>query len=139
MPTIVIVDSGPLIAAYNTGDRYHKQCVELFRRRDLEFVLPALCIGEAAYVVGARVDWRAEANFVRAVTSLDLRLPEQADWLRIADEISRYPDFNIGAVDASVIVLAERLGAAAIATVDHRHFRAIRPKHIEAFTLLPEL
>lgn len=139
MPTTVIVDSGPLIAAYNTSDRYHQQCVELFRRRDLDFVVPALCIGEAAYVVGARVDSGAEANFVRAVSSLDLRLPEQEDWLRIADEISRYSDFDIGAVDASVIVLAERLGSETIATIDHRHFRAVRPRHVEAFTLLPEL
>jgi hypothetical protein len=32
---------------------------------------------------------------------------------------------------------AERLGETAIATLDHRHFTVVRPKHAEAFTLLP--
>ena len=137
MPSTVIVDSGPLIAAYNQGDQHHDACASLLRRRDLTFVVPALCIGEAAYVVGVRLDWRAEADFVEAVAAMDVLVPSAADWTSIADEIRRYRDFNVGVVDASVIVLAERLGAETIATLDHRHFRAIRPKHVEAFTLLP--
>ena len=50
-----------------------------------------------------------------------------------------YSGFDIGPANASVTVLAERLGAEGIATLDHRHFRAIRPRHVESFTLLPEL
>lgn len=53
--------------------------------------------------------------------------------------MQHYLDFPLGAVDASVVALAERLGATTIVTIDHRHFRAIRPAHVEAFTLLPEL
>lgn len=34
--------------------------------------------------------------------------------------------------------LAERFGAHEIATLDRRHFTAVRPSHVEAFTLLPE-
>jgi uncharacterized protein len=40
-------------------------------------------------------------------------------------------------VDASVVAVAERLGLAEVATLDRRHFSAIRPKHVTAFTLLP--
>lgn len=43
----------------------------------------------------------------------------------------------LGAVDASVIALTERLNLPAVATVDHRHFRIVRPRHIAALTLLP--
>jgi len=38
-----------------------------------------------------------------------------------------------------VIALAERFGVDEIATLDHRHFRVVRPSHLGAFTLLPEL
>jgi predicted nucleic acid-binding protein len=48
-----------------------------------------------------------------------------------------YADFPLGTTDASVIAVAERLGATEIATLDHRHFRAVRPTHIASFTLLP--
>ena len=40
-------------------------------------------------------------------------------------------------VDASVVALAERRGLEVIATLDQRHFRAVRPRHVPAFTLVP--
>jgi predicted nucleic acid-binding protein len=38
-------------------------------------------------------------------------------------------------VDAAVVAAAERLGAAAIATTDRRHFSVVRPLHVAAFEL----
>jgi uncharacterized protein len=40
-------------------------------------------------------------------------------------------------VDASVVAAAERLGITEVATVDRPHFGVVRPRHAEAFTLLP--
>ncbi len=59
------------------------------------------------------------------------------DWFRIAELMEQYLDLPLGIVDASVIALAERLGAATIATLDKRHFGVVRPRHVEAFTLVP--
>jgi uncharacterized protein len=36
-----------------------------------------------------------------------------------------------------LVVLAERYGTTRILTLDERHFRAIKPLHADAFTLLP--
>jgi hypothetical protein len=36
-----------------------------------------------------------------------------------------------------VVALAERLDVVEVATLDHRHFRIVRPRHAKAFTLLP--
>jgi uncharacterized protein len=33
--------------------------------------------------------------------------------------------------------LAERFGEPRLATLDQRHFRAVRPTHVEAFELVP--
>lgn len=68
---------------------------------------------------------------------LDVQLPTTEDWPAIAEIVRKYADFDLGATDASVIVLAQRLGATQIATLDHRHFHAIRPNHVESFVLLP--
>ncbi|MGE0540098.1 MAG: hypothetical protein AB7R89_07945 [Dehalococcoidia bacterium] len=38
---------------------------------------------------------------------------------------------------SSVIILAERFNTDLIITHDHRHIRAVRPHHAEAFRLLP--
>ena len=56
----------------------------------------------------------------------------------MADLVETYTDLPLGTSDASVIAVAERLGVATVATLDQRHFRVVRPFHIEAFTLLPE-
>ena len=55
----------------------------------------------------------------------------------MADLVETYADFPLGTTAASVIALAERLDIAEIATLDRRHFTAVRPRHTNALTLLP--
>lgn len=42
--------------------------------------------------------------------------------------VTTYHDLPLGAVDASVLALAERTGDYSIATLDRRHFTVIRPQ-----------
>lgn len=62
----------------------------------------------------------------------------RADYQRMAELTERYQDMPLGTTDASVMALAERLGVTEIATLDRRHIAAVRPRHVEAHTLLPE-
>lgn len=50
----------------------------------------------------------------------------------------QFSSFPLGGTDASVVAVAERLGAQEIATLDRRHFPSITPKAGGHFTLLPE-
>lgn len=59
------------------------------------------------------------------------------DLSRVAALVERYADFPLGAVDASVVAVAERLKVDEVFTLDVRHFAAVRPVHVPAFTLLP--
>lgn len=61
------------------------------------------------------------------------------DYALVAELIERYDDLPLGTTHASVIALAERLDIREIATLDRRHFTTVRPRHVEAFTLLPEM
>ena len=56
----------------------------------------------------------------------------------MAELVTLYADLPLGAVDASVMALAERFNALEIATLDRRHFNVVRPKHVSALKLLPE-
>jgi predicted nucleic acid-binding protein len=51
--------------------------------------------------------------------------------------LTKYRDMRIGLANASLVVLAERYSTTRILTLDERHFRAIKPLHADAFTLLP--
>ncbi|MHB8342608.1 MAG: hypothetical protein ACYDB7_15760 [Mycobacteriales bacterium] len=52
--------------------------------------------------------------------------------------VDDYADLPLGTTDAAVIAISERLELTEIATLDRRHLTVVRPRHITAFTLLPE-
>ena len=94
---------------------------------------------EVCYLLARESGPRLEAEFLRSLAAGDFQLtePTPADLDRAADLVTTYADFPLGAVDATVIALAERLAITEIATLDHRHFAAVRPRHTNAFTLRP--
>ncbi|HKX15553.1 MAG TPA: hypothetical protein VJN19_10200 [Propionibacteriaceae bacterium] len=61
-----------------------------------------------------------------------------ADYERMAELVELYDDWPLGGTDASLIAIAERLRVTKVATLDRRHFGPIQPRHVKAFTLLPE-
>jgi uncharacterized protein len=56
----------------------------------------------------------------------------------MAELVETYASLRLGGVDASVIAVAERLNVATIATLNRRDFTVVRPRHVQALTLLPE-
>lgn len=137
MSTLAIVDAGPLYAAADADDEHHAACLATLVRPDLRLVLAAMAIAEATYFIGTRLGSAAERSFLEGLSDLDVEGPSGADFARMAELVEQYRDWPLGGTDASIVALAERLGAPAIVTLDHRHFAAVRPRHREAFELLP--
>jgi predicted nucleic acid-binding protein len=134
---IAIVDSGPLYAVVDADDDDHSRCLEVLQRPDLELVVPALVVAEVTYLVGRRLGPRAEAALLRGLEDFEVEAPGREDWTAIAELVERYADFSLGGTDASVAVLAQRLGTDLIVTLDRRHFGAVRMENGEPFRILP--
>jgi predicted nucleic acid-binding protein len=96
-------------------------------------------ITEVVYLLATRLGWQPEVRFLGdlATANFTLEPVHAADLLRMAELVARYRDLPLGSVDASVIASAERRGVTEIATLDHRHFRVVRPNHTETLDLLP--
>jgi predicted nucleic acid-binding protein len=137
MSRLGIVDAGPLYAAADADDADHHASIRALADPELRLVVPALVIAEATCFVGTRLGPAAESAFIRGLAALDIEAPDGSDLLRMAELVDQYADFPLGGTDASVIALAERLDAAVVITLDRRHFGAIRPRHRDAFELLP--
>ncbi len=60
------------------------------------------------------------------------------DYRRIREICDRYADADVGLVDAAVLAVVERLNEPKLATLDQRHFRVLRPRHVDALRLVPE-
>jgi predicted nucleic acid-binding protein len=136
---MLIVDAGPLYAAAATRDRNHRRSIELLSSAPRPLVVPALVVTEVAYLLGDRIGSHAEVAFARSLERGELLVEAvlDSDWPRIAELTEQYEDLPLGIVDASVVALAERRDLDTIATLDHRHFATVKPRHVAAFTLVP--
>ena len=63
--------------------------------------------------------------------------PTATDLSRCRALQASYRDLALGVVDSSIVALAERLEEPKVATLDQRHFRVVRPKHVATLELLP--
>jgi hypothetical protein len=137
MSALAIVDAGPLYAAADSDDRDHAASLATLSRPDLRLIVAALAVAEATYFVGRRLGPTAEQAFLSGLGELDVEAPTGEDFARMAELVKQYENFPLGGTDASVIALAERLDAPVIITLDRRHFASVKPRHRDAFELLP--
>jgi predicted nucleic acid-binding protein len=136
---MIIWDTSALIAAVDADDQDHARCVELMRRTPRPLLIPYPVLTEVCYLLEREQGTRAEAAFLRSINTGQISLVPltRSDVDRMVELVEKYADFPLGAIDASVFAIAERLGARAIATLDRRHFTVVRSKPPQAFALLP--
>lgn len=140
---MILVDTGPLVAAVNRRDRRHDDCRRLLENRAGELVVTPYVVAETCWLVASRMGARAEANIIDTVAAGELRQEnlDDRDLTRVAELLHRYSDMHGGeglsVADASVVAVAERLGIVEIATLDVTDFTVVRPQHTEHFVLLP--
>ena len=137
---MIVVDTGVIVAMGNRRDEDHDRCTSLLTTTLEPLVLPEPLLVEIGYMLGTRAGARAEADFLRDVADgvYVIESMLRADIGRAAVLVEEYADLPLGTADACVVALAERLGVTRIATLDMRHFSVVRPRHVPAFTLLPE-
>ena len=136
---MIIVDAGVLIAATDVDDDHHEACSRLFAERGSEFIVPATVVVEVCWMLAGHVSTAVEAEFLDSIAEGELRVEilDRVDYARASELVTIYGDFPLGMVDASVVAMAERLNISEVATLDHRHFNVVRPRHVESLTLLP--
>jgi predicted nucleic acid-binding protein len=106
--------------------------------REPPLITPLVLI-EVSYFLSTRATPAAEAAFLRSVAlgSFDLVSLTANDLERTAELVERHASLPLGAADASVVTVAERLNVRRILTLDRAHFSIVRPRHVEVFELLP--
>ena len=133
----LILDTGPLVALLDATDPDHDRCATLIRETHEPRIVPVCVLVEVEYLLRPwpRALAALLADFETGAFQL-LDLPTR--WLmRSGELIERYRDLPLGLVDATVIAATEMLDESKVATLDHRHFTVVRPRHTPALELLP--
>jgi len=136
---VIVLDTSVIYALLDAADARHRQAARWYSDLAEELVTTPLVLAEADHLAvtrGGPVASRALRADIRAGAYLVDWWPSAAR--EAAQVAERYADLGIGMTDASLVVLAARVGSTDIATFDERHFRAIVPlQGAPAFRLLP--
>jgi uncharacterized protein len=135
----LVLDTGPLLAALDAADPDHADCAALLTEAREDLVVPSLVLAELDYWCHKRLGGEVWLAFLDDLLAGAYRTepPTDADLQRCRDLQATYQDLRLGVTDASVVALVERLDEPKVATLDHRHFAAVRPSHVDALELRP--
>lgn len=134
-----LLDTGFLHALLNDREQSHGRVRQATERLDGRVSLPTPVTVEVAYLIRRDPGAAALAQFIAGLADPPYQLIETTalDYQRAAAIVSQYADAQIDFVDAIIVAIAERLEITRILTLDQRHFRLFRPRHCDAFELVP--
>jgi predicted nucleic acid-binding protein len=136
---VIVVDTSVVVAFMNAADDNHATVAGWLDGLDDDLWTTPLIVAEIDHLVAARGGRAAQRAFHRDLVAGAYLV----EWwpgaiASVAKIAERYADTGLGLADASLVALAERIGTIEIASLDARHFRAVRPlAGGKAFRLLP--
>lgn len=137
---MIVCDTSGLYAIFNRRQPEHRAARAAVEHDGGPLLLSPLVLAELDYFVLARLGVQAEQAILAELRSPAYRLaPFTDDDFGLASEVAvRYGDMQLGLTDASIVVEAARHKTTRILSLDHKHFRAVRPlAGGTSFTLLP--
>ena len=136
---MIICDTSALLVVYGRTLPGQQRAEQVLRNDPGPLLLSPFVLAELDYMVSRESGVGGELKVLADVAGGVYRLAEfsQADVAQAAGVVERYSDLRIGLADASIVVLAAKYGTTRVLTLDERHFRAMRPLHADAFTILP--
>jgi predicted nucleic acid-binding protein len=125
---VIVADTGAIVALIDADDDHHETLLSLYEERPAEWILPWAILPEVDYLLGTHVSERAQRAFIADLGSgaFTVEWGSQLDLARARKICEQYRSLKLGLVDASVMAVAERLKARAIATLDVRDFAAVK-------------
>jgi len=136
---VLLVDTNIWLAAADRRSDRHLVCTAVLLDHRDDLAAPVPVIAETSWLILDRLGPAAQRYFLQLVVTgrLDAVDLDAGDWRRCAELIDRYADLRLDLMDASIVAVAERTAATTIATFNHRDFRVVRPRHCDAFQLIP--
>lgn len=136
---MLLVDTNIFLAAADRRSDRHEVCAAILRDHQGELATTVPVTAEASWLILDRLGPRSQAHLLAMITSgrLDPLELTDTDWARCTELVSTYSDLRLDLMDASLVAVAERHNLTTIATLNHRDFTVIRPRHVEAFELIP--
>ena len=118
MLNTVLIDSGPLIALFDKDDYYHERIKSFIKNTSYKFITTSAVLTETAHMLDFSV--QAQISFFEWVLNEGVVLIDitQVELSRIIELTRKYHDRPMDYADATLVVIAERIGIRKIISID---------------------
>lgn len=132
---MIIADTGFWLALANRKDRHHDRARRLLASLEEPLVTTWPVVTETCYLLLDRLGPASEQRYLGsfAAGAFDIFDLRREDAPKMVDLMAVYANLPMDLADASLVILAERLGHGRILSTDGRDFRAYRWKQREPF------
>jgi predicted nucleic acid-binding protein len=136
---LIVIDTSVVLAFMDRRDAQHDAVVRWMQADDDELATTPLVVAELDHLVFRQGGVAASRALGEDLDSGAYLLEWWPDAIHETIALARRNEsMQLGLTDASLLALAGRLRTTSIATLDERHFRALKPVWgPDSFTLLP--
>lgn len=128
----ILIDSGPLIALFDSSDKYHQKAVLFIKNNNSSLITTIASITEVLHLLD--FNRNAQLDFIEWIKrgGVEVENISNFDFLRIKELTEKYRDLPMDFADSCLVLLAEKMNINTIATID-RDFSIYRIKGQKAF------
>ena len=128
----ILIDSGPLIALFDSSDKYHQKTIEFIQSNHAILITTIASITETLHLLD--FNRNAQLDFIEWVSRGGVEIVNvlNSDFQRIKKLTKKYQDLPMDFADSCLVLLAEKTGINEVATID-RDFSIYRIKGKKAF------
>jgi len=114
----ILIDSGPLIALFDSSDKYHQEAVDFIKTNKYPLATTLASITETLHLLD--FNRNAQIDFLEWVHrgAVEIHNIENSDFKRLRELTEKYRDLPMDFADSCLVYLAEKLNLNTIATID---------------------
>ena len=118
MPDRILIDAGPLVALFHTGDNHHRKVRDFLLNHQYSFISTLAVFTEVSYFLSENKN--AEQDFFKWVMLKGVIISDinQHDIPRIMELTAKYADLPMDFADATLVITAEKTGIRKIVSLD---------------------
>ena len=131
----ILIDSGPLIALFDSSDKYHQKAVDFIKTNKYPLATTLASITETLHLLD--FNRNAQIDFLEWVHrgAVEIHNIENSDFKRLKELTEKYRDLPMDFADSCLVYLAEKLNLNTIATID-RDFTIYRIQGRRKFKMI---
>ncbi|MGJ4754769.1 type II toxin-antitoxin system VapC family toxin [Leptospira kmetyi] len=118
MQNVALIDSGPIVALFNSNDKFHKYTYKFIKSYKGSLFSSWSVVTEVVYLLSFSIE--AQSDFLEWIERGSIQILDISveDLRYIKNRMKKYSDLPMDLADASLMCIAEREGIERIISID---------------------